>query len=262
MSKRNQIKKVIISIIRFRILKRLSLKKLKTRVIAFLGSTMLIITILFTGNPAYADLENINANTNDQTITFVIRRDIEFENRIIRHTITENFVTDSIVGETFLIENGLRHTVEAKNSAKVKTGKLQSVRQRNNHKKFNQKVRTLIDLPKQRGDLIITKKLQSFLPYDRHINEEKGRQKLFNSNKELDKIQTEKLQSEERSKKYKKFNKKIHSLADLEKPHGVSSNSREPEPALPKPKTLEKRPKKYKKFNRKINTLSDLLKKS
>ena len=79
MPKRDRIKHVISSISRFRILKRPSMTKLKTRIVVFLGSIMLIINI-FTAYPAYADSGNIN--NKPVMVSVVIRRDIPVETEI------------------------------------------------------------------------------------------------------------------------------------------------------------------------------------
>lgn len=114
-TKRNKIKNVISSIIRFRILKRASLAKIKTKMVVFVGSTMLIITIIFTVCPSYPAYAIDNNTSEKASVSILIKRDIHIENAIIRHTITEQIFTDSVLGENILIEKNLWHTVENKN---------------------------------------------------------------------------------------------------------------------------------------------------
>ena len=202
MSKRKRIKKVIRSIIRVRLVKRIrfilikrpSLAKIKMRIRAFLCSTILIINIVFTVFPAYAASDDIN--NNPIPIFFVIRRDPALEKSISRHSMTENVFNDAVIGENILIEKGLRHTVEVEKTVKTETKKLQSGKQRNNKKKFNRKIHTLSDLPKRRGDIITDKTFQSLVSFDSNIHQQKLRQKLAHA-------QTEQLESKERPKKLK-----------------------------------------------------------
>lgn len=71
--------------------------------------------------------------------------------------------TDGVIEENLLIEKGLRHIVEEPIKIKAEKPK---------YKKFNRKIHTIAELPKQRGDIIISRELKNIPHYD-STNQEK-----------------------------------------------------------------------------------------
>ena len=141
LSKRDRIKHIISSIVKFRILKRPSLTKVKIRISVFLGSIILTISMAFNVCPAYAALTPIK--TQPLAVRIAIRRDILMENKIISRTITENIFSDGILAENTLFEQGLRHIVETE---KIKTEETQLKKHSKKFKKPNRQIHTIFDL--------------------------------------------------------------------------------------------------------------------
>ena len=144
-------------------LKRSSLTRIKTRILGFSGSIILITTIAFTAYPAYAS--PIFIKVQPQKVRVFIQHDIPLENKIISRTITENIFTDAILGENLLIEQGLIHTVKIDEPIQVKTEKPQ-LKTHSKTYKVNKRIHTLFNLPKRRGDIIIDEKIKSIPPFD------------------------------------------------------------------------------------------------
>ena len=113
----------------------------------------------------------VSTSENTQKVCIFLRWDTPFHNEIIKidtklrnRAITEHVFSDSIVVANDLIEQSLIHTVQIKESDKVKTKK-------SKYRKFNRKMHTLSDLPARRGDIIINEELKTISSYDETTNQ-------------------------------------------------------------------------------------------